>query len=161
MEFIVPQNLFKKGATLGDVSLSFSTFTQEMSAGFVIGYDAVEDRFYHWSWQYSYGEYGGEGRSYDEYSGPVLIDIKVSGGKLKEVEERLKDEENVSAVYDITGEYDITIIARFRNRHDLDNFVKKLQTLENVERTHTKLILNVVCENSREGYLNELYKEVA
>ena len=95
------------------------------------------------------------------YQFPVLIDIKVSGGKLKEVEERLKDEENVSAVYDITGEYDITIIARFRNRHDLDNFVKKLQTLENVERTHTKLILNVVCENSREGYLNELYKEVA
>ncbi|MHA1470432.1 MAG: hypothetical protein ACTSSP_07715, partial [Candidatus Asgardarchaeia archaeon] len=78
LEFIVPQNLFKKGATLGDVSLSFSTFTQEMSAGFVIGYDAVEDRFYHWSWQYSYGEYGDEGRSYDEYSGPVLIDINAS-----------------------------------------------------------------------------------
>ncbi len=90
------------------------------------------------------------------YQFPVLIDIKVSKGKMRDIEEKLSQMRNVSAVYDITGEYDITVIARFRTRKDLDAFIKHLQEVEYIERTNTKLILNVICENRREGYIDEL-----
>lgn len=94
------------------------------------------------------------------YQFPVLIDIKVLKGKMKDVEERLSEMSNVSAVYDITGEYDITVIARFLTRQDLDKFIKKLQGFEYIERTHTKLILNVIKENKREGYVEEIMSKI-
>jgi len=91
---------------------------------------------------------------------PVLIDVKVSKGMLREVEEEISKIPYVSSVYDITGEYDITVIAWFRTRAELDNFVKNLQTLKYVERTHTKLILNIICENEKIGLINKLQSDI-
>ena len=95
------------------------------------------------------------------YRFPVLIDIKVSKGKMRFIEEKLNKMSNVSAVYDITGEYDITVIARFLTRGDLDSFIKKLQEMEYIERTNTKLILNVISENKRLGYIKELLDKIS
>ena len=95
------------------------------------------------------------------YQFPVLIDIKVSKGMMKAIEDRLSKMPNVSAVYDITGEYDITVIARFINRSDLDSFIKRLQEMEYIERTNTKLILNVISENRRGGYIEELLNKIS
>jgi DNA-binding Lrp family transcriptional regulator len=77
---------------------------------------------------------------------PALIDLRVAKGKLFEVENKIAKEEEVKAVYDITGHFDATILANFRKRKDLDSFLKKLQKIEFVERTETKLILNKVKE---------------
>ena len=90
------------------------------------------------------------------YDFPVLIDVKVAKGMLRAVEEEVSKNANVSSVYDITGEYDIAIIAWFRSRSELDDFVKKLQSIEYVERTHTKLILNIISEGVKKGLLNKL-----
>ncbi len=75
---------------------------------------------------------------------PVIIDVNVSKGKLFEVERKIAQNDNVIAVYDITGEFDISILAVFRERKELDKFVKELQKMEFVERTYTKLILNTI-----------------
>lgn len=78
----------------------------------------------------------------------VLIDVRVSRGKLLEVEKVIARHPNVFAVYDVTGDFDVTIVARFQGREDLDRFVKELQKKEFVERTHTKLILNAIKEEA-------------
>lgn len=80
------------------------------------------------------------------YDIEVLIEIKISKGKLFMIEKKIASNPNVFAVYDTTGEYDATILARFRNRRNMDNFLKKIQTYDFVERTHTKLILNTIKE---------------
>ena len=80
------------------------------------------------------------------YDIEVLIDIKISKGKLFLVEKKIASNPNVFAVYDTTGEYDATIFTRFKNRRKMDNFLKKIQTYDFVERTHTKLILNTIKE---------------
>jgi Lrp/AsnC family transcriptional regulator for asnA, asnC and gidA len=54
----------------------------------------------------------------------------------------------VQAVYDVTGDFDALVIAKFRSRRELDSFVKSLQTIEFVERTETNLILNIIKEDS-------------
>jgi len=75
---------------------------------------------------------------------PVIIDIRVLRGKLLAVEEEIAKHPNVLAVYDITGDYDVAVYAVFRERKELDRFVKMLQRMKYVERTHTKLVLNIV-----------------
>ena len=76
------------------------------------------------------------------YDVQVIIEIRVSKGKLFQVEKKLANNPNVFAVYDVTGDFDGVIIAKFRNRRKMDNFLKLIQTYEFIERTKTKLILN-------------------
>jgi DNA-binding Lrp family transcriptional regulator len=78
----------------------------------------------------------------------VLIEVRVSRGKLFDVEKRIAGHPNVYAVYDITGDFDAVIIAKFPSRKSMDAFLKKLQTFEFVERTETKLILNTIKEEN-------------
>ncbi|EQD49730.1 Transcription regulator, AsnC-type, partial [mine drainage metagenome] len=54
----------------------------------------------------------------------ATIGIRISKGKLREVEERLARNPRAYAIYDLTGEFDALVIGRFRDRRDLDRFVK-------------------------------------
>lgn len=74
----------------------------------------------------------------------IIIDVRVARGKLHMVEKKIAKHQNVSAVYDNTGSFDATVIARFRTRAAMDKFLKHLQTFDFVERTETKLILSTI-----------------
>ena len=76
----------------------------------------------------------------------VLIEVRISKGKLFQVEKEIAHHPNVFAVYDLTGDFDAAILARFRTRKSMDSFLKKLQTYDFVERTNTRLILNTIKE---------------
>lgn len=82
------------------------------------------------------------------YDFPVIIDVKVSKGKLFEVENEIAKSKNVLAVYDVTGEFDVVVLASFKSRQALDRFIKNLQAYRYVERTNTKLILNTIKDSS-------------
>ncbi len=78
----------------------------------------------------------------------ALIELTISKGKMLEVEQDIAENPNIFAVYDITGEYDALILARFQNREDLSKMIKKIHTSPYVERTNTHIVLNVIKENS-------------
>lgn len=82
------------------------------------------------------------------YDVEVMIELRISKGRLFDVEKKIATNPNVFAVYDVTGPFDAVILARFRTRRQMDNFLKKLQTYEFVERTETKLILNTIKEEN-------------
>ena len=79
----------------------------------------------------------------------AVIGIRISKGKLLEVQRKIGREDKVVDVYDVTGEYDSVIIARFKNTKELDGFIKRLVAMENVERTYTQVVLNVVKQEKR------------
>ena len=79
-----------------------------------------------------------------------LIDIKISKGKLFELEKKIAKDPHVYLVCDTTGEYDATVFARFKSSRQLDKFIKNVQTFDFVERTNTKLILNVIKDRQTE-----------
>lgn len=83
------------------------------------------------------------------YSLTSIIMAKVDGKHLVEFEKEIANYDNVVAVYDIVGEYDVAIIAKFRSVEDLDTFLKNLLKNPKVERTHTSIVLNVVKEDPR------------
>ena len=79
----------------------------------------------------------------------AVVGVTISRGKLLEVQRRIAKDERVFGVYDVTGEWDSVIMARFKSTRELDGFVKKLVAMENVERTYTQVVLNIVKEEKR------------
>ena len=65
------------------------------------------------------------------------------------VENEVSKIDNVVSVYDITGDFDIAVIARFRDRSGLNDFIKRLLAMPYVKRTVTNVVLNVVKEDFR------------
>jgi len=78
----------------------------------------------------------------------ALIELTISKGKMLEVELEIAKNPNIFAVYDITGEYDALILARFKTRNDLSKMIKKIHTSPYVERTNTHIVLNVIKEQT-------------
>lgn len=79
----------------------------------------------------------------------AAVGIRISKGRLREVEERLARDPRAYAIYDVTGENDALLIGRFRDRRDLDQFVKHALQDPHVERTNTQVVLNRVKEDRR------------
>jgi Lrp/AsnC family transcriptional regulator, regulator for asnA, asnC and gidA len=77
----------------------------------------------------------------------ALIDFQLQGGHLEEFQNQLAKDPHVCSVYDITGDYDTTVVAKFRDTDDLNAFVKGQLSNRWVKGTSTKLVLNVVKES--------------
>jgi DNA-binding Lrp family transcriptional regulator len=76
----------------------------------------------------------------------AIILIQAAGKYLTEVEAEIAQASSVVAVYDITGDYDVAIITKFKDRMGLNDFVKNLLTNPHVKRTVTSVVLNVIKE---------------
>ncbi|MCQ4335498.1 MAG: Lrp/AsnC family transcriptional regulator [Sulfolobaceae archaeon] len=83
------------------------------------------------------------------YNLTAVIMIKVNGKYIVEVEKELAKFNNVMAVYDVVGEYDIIVIAKFRQIEELNDFLKELLKNPKIDRTHTNIVLNIVKEDPR------------
>ena len=76
----------------------------------------------------------------------VLIDIRIDGAHLEEIQQKYAKNKNICAIYDVTGDYDSTFVGRFENTARLNQFIKKLQREKYVSRTNTRFALKVVKE---------------
>jgi DNA-binding Lrp family transcriptional regulator len=83
------------------------------------------------------------------YDLTTAIEVVASKGKLVEVEKEIARNPNVFAVYDMTGETDALVLARFRKRSELNVFIKSMLAMGTIERTNTHLVLNVVKSDHR------------
>jgi Lrp/AsnC family transcriptional regulator for asnA, asnC and gidA len=83
------------------------------------------------------------------YALTAIIMIQVEGGHIIEVENEIAKESNVLSVYDITGEYDAIVFAKFRDNNSLNAFLKKLLTERFIKRTTTLVAFNAVKEYSK------------
>jgi DNA-binding Lrp family transcriptional regulator len=81
------------------------------------------------------------------YDLTAIIEVTAVKGKITEVQKHISKFPNVCAVYDITGLTDMIIVAKFRNREELSNFVKKDMSLSYIERTNTHMVLITVKED--------------
>ncbi len=79
----------------------------------------------------------------------VVIQLRVEGEHLVDIENELAEKEPIRCVYDVTGEYDVILIGRFETRTKLNEFIKETIAMEHVERSSTHIVLNVVKEDFR------------
>jgi len=86
---------------------------------------------------------------YFGYNLIAIIALRISQGKLLETQEKISQNPQITAVYDITGEWDSLAIGYFKDTDDLNGFIKNLLSLRYVDRSVTHLVLNVVKEERR------------
>ncbi len=79
----------------------------------------------------------------------AIVTVRIAKGKLIETQKKIAVDPRVTAVYDVTGEWDSFILGYFKDREDLNAFIKSLLSFPLVERTVTHLVLNVVKEERR------------
>ena len=79
----------------------------------------------------------------------AVVGVRILKGRLREVEERLAKDPRAYVIFDVTGDYDALLIGRFRDRRDLDRFVKHALQDPHVERSNTQVVLNRVKEDRR------------
>ncbi len=77
----------------------------------------------------------------------ALTLIQADGSHIEDVEKVVASNPYVIAVYDITGEFDVAVIAKFRSISELDRFLKELNKLPYVRRTVTSIAMRVVKED--------------
>ena len=81
------------------------------------------------------------------YDLTVVTEVTISNGMVFEVGIEITKMRQSCAIYNITGDSDVMVIAKFRNREELSNFTKSLLKIPNVERTKTHLVLNTMKED--------------
>jgi DNA-binding Lrp family transcriptional regulator len=82
------------------------------------------------------------------YDLTAIIEI-IAKKDIVDIEDKLSKMDNVCGVYDITGNTDTVIIAKFKERNELSAFVKALSAMANVENTITHVVLNTAKEDFR------------
>ena len=77
----------------------------------------------------------------------VVIGLRIQKGRLIEIQEKIAKDPRVYGVYDVTGDFDSMVVARARDRSDLDELIKNVMSVDGVERSVTRLVLNTVKES--------------
>jgi DNA-binding Lrp family transcriptional regulator len=80
------------------------------------------------------------------YELTAVTEIIVSDGMMIEVGENISKIKQTIGVYNITGDSDIFVIAKFKSREDLSDFTNNIQKMTHVVRTRTHLVLNTLKE---------------
>jgi len=83
------------------------------------------------------------------YQLTAIIELISKSGQVVKLEKQLTTFENVCGVYDVTGNSDAIIIAKFKDRGELSKFVKGLSSIPNVQNTVTHVVLNTAKEDFR------------
>jgi DNA-binding Lrp family transcriptional regulator len=83
------------------------------------------------------------------YELTAVTEVLVSKGKLLEMEKEIAELPGVCAVYDVTGEIDGIVVAKFRDREELSRFTKGLLSMPFVEHANTHVVLTTVREDFR------------
>ena len=78
-----------------------------------------------------------------------VINLRITKGKIMDLQAVIAKHPRVFGVYDVTGEWDSLVLARFKNREEMDDFIKNTLSQKNIERTSTSLVLNTVKEEPR------------
>ena len=79
----------------------------------------------------------------------AIMEIKTQKGRIIQAEKLLAGLKNVYGVYDVTGQTDTIVIAKFADTDMLSKFVKKLSANPNIDNIHTHVVLNTIKEDFR------------
>jgi DNA-binding Lrp family transcriptional regulator len=78
--------------------------------------------------------------------------IKARGNQIPNiVAELTKNDEHLTHVYEITGEFDILVIGKFRDQESMNQEIKRLLSHPAIERTNTSIVLAVAKEEAAVG----------
>jgi DNA-binding Lrp family transcriptional regulator len=85
------------------------------------------------------------------YDVTAVMQLKVEGNALGEITETLRDHDQMMSVYEVTGDYDIIAVGKFKDTDDMNDQIKALVTDPDIKQSNTSIVLNSVAENEQFG----------
>jgi DNA-binding Lrp family transcriptional regulator len=83
------------------------------------------------------------------YDVTAVIQLKVEGSALPDITERLQDHDQMTSVYEVTGDYDVVAIGKFKDTDGMNAQIKELLTDPDIKESNTSVVLNTVNENEQ------------
>jgi DNA-binding Lrp family transcriptional regulator len=83
------------------------------------------------------------------YDVTAVIQLKVEGSSLPEITDRMKTQKQMTSVYEVTGDYDVIAIGKFKDTDGMNDQIKALLTDEDIRESNTSVVLNTVVENDQ------------
>lgn len=79
----------------------------------------------------------------------AVIQLKVRGDAIGEVSRQLETENRMISVYEVTGDFDIIAIGKYRDTDDMNDQIKELLGHEAIIETNTSIVLNRIAEHDQ------------
>ena len=83
------------------------------------------------------------------YDVTAIIQLKVEGSALPSITERLRDQKQMTTVYEVTGDYDVIAIGKCTDTDGMNAQIKELLTDADIRESNTSVVLNPVVENAQ------------
>ncbi|QLK26544.1 Lrp/AsnC family transcriptional regulator [Natrinema zhouii] len=83
------------------------------------------------------------------YDVTAVMQLKAEGSALPEITQTLKDHRQMISVYEVTGDYDVIAIGKFKDTDDMNDEIKSLITDPDINQSNTSIVLNAVSENEQ------------
>ncbi|WP_254531809.1 HTH-type transcriptional regulator Lrp [Natrinema gelatinilyticum] len=83
------------------------------------------------------------------YDVTAVIQLQVEGNALPDVTDTLRDHRQMTSVYEVTGDYDVIAIGKFKDTDGMNDQIKQLLTDPNIKASNTSVVLNAVSENKQ------------
>ncbi len=76
----------------------------------------------------------------------ALTLIKAIGGKIPELMKDLMQDPQLTHVYEITGEFDLLVIGKYKDTESMNREIKKLLSHKAIKETNTSIVLGTAKE---------------
>ena len=83
------------------------------------------------------------------YDVTAVVQLKVEGSALPAIVDRLHDQKQMVSVYEVTGDYDVIAVGKFRDTDRMNEGIKGLLADEDIRETNTSVVLNAAVENAQ------------
>jgi DNA-binding Lrp family transcriptional regulator len=83
------------------------------------------------------------------YDVTAILQLKVEGSALPGITESLRDQKQMVSVYEVTGDYDVIAVGKFRDTDGMNDQIKTLLTDADIRESNTSVVLNAVVENKQ------------
>ncbi|RQH01991.1 HTH-type transcriptional regulator Lrp [Natrarchaeobius oligotrophus] len=83
------------------------------------------------------------------YDVTAVIQLQVEGNALPEITDTLRDHQQMISVYEVTGDYDVIAIGKFKDTDGMNDQIKALLTDPDIKASNTSVVLNAVSENEQ------------
>ena len=83
------------------------------------------------------------------YDVTAVVNLKVEGSAIQTVADRLREQKQMVSVYEVTGDYDIVAIGKFKDTDGMNDQIKELLTDVDIRESNTSVVLNAVSENEQ------------
>ena len=83
------------------------------------------------------------------YDVTAVIQLQVEGNALPDLTDTLREHQQMTSVYEVTGDYDVIAIGKFKDTDGMNDQIKQLLTDPDIKASNTSVVLNAVSENEQ------------